>query len=1213
MYSQRGGKMASKNKKLASRLQNNYVLSPITALDIYHATPYRSLVLAGEDTYLRIYDVATSKPLGQVKIFHSQPIHGIHVSKSSVESNETETRVLIWGGQSVSVLPHASLQALIEGEDVPQPREFKAPDWIYDGIISPYDSDKGVLVTAHNEIVPFSTTTSSGGENVDVTFGPLTSPSRPILYSANLAWLSPETVLVAGGTVFGEIIVWKYYTDVTRSSQWELLYVFTGHEGSIFGVSISPEIELTPDGPKIRMLASCSDDRTIRIWDITEANRDRSVPEAPAPQDAKAVLGDARETGFGGNNSSSNSEAKEEHQNDSARCLAVAMGHLSRIWHVKFTGKTNHHSPKEIPIEVWSFGEDCTRQRWELSLDIKRWEESVMNGYATTEQGEPIGVLKHCGTNPCHIGKNIWSAAVSLAPGGGDDRPLVVSGGADGKIAISGGQSGSDSGSRYSDMDLTLSVDEVLASLGVDTNDITPEKQVKKSAKEGFQRYAFLSEQSFLATTTSGRLFLGSTVKDSINWEIVDISDAIMADLKIYNVVKSPAPGIAVLGNASGKLYLFQQQQTSSSQTIQELTQLPNKVSDIICLKDPSQKPNTWTIIATVLGQDHALMLTFEPDSRTGDTKLVTSRRIDLTQHFVITSAAFCNGRLILGSRIGVLAVQKAKEDGSFETEYSRKDCKTKDAVTCIIPLPGSNNSFVAGCRDGRYRIYTLNDNKKEETEEAVLHLQHEISPPLGMIEGAWFMTSFSGGIELVLYGFRGNNFIVWSETSRQELASVECGGAHRPFDTIAPLSQTGGKLKLVFTKAAQMHFYSQSGPLLRALKEGGHGRELRGVAASTSGGAGESKYRYIATAAEDTTIRIWQYNDNKADGQISFKPLAVLEKHSAGIQHLKWHGTTYLLSSAGQEEFFIWRVTRIESEYESLAVVCEAVYSDKSADGDLRIMDFDVSSLPLASATSSAQEGEEERLLISFALSNSEIKSYVYSKSRGFRLLARGRYTGACLTQIRHLQVVTRDDDDDGEGVVGIQLLTGSTDGYLAIWATSPSSSREYSLSSVVKVHQSTVKSLDIARINQDNSAVGWLVATGGDDNALGFTRLVKSASSIIRAKITATNRSRIAGAHAAAITGLTFVDGGKVEESRDILHVATASNDQRVKLWMVELNGEETQPPKVSLLDNQYSAVADPGDVEVIPSTSSSRDGSQKGKGKFMVGGVGMEVWDL
>ncbi|KAK0618073.1 WD40-repeat-containing domain protein [Bombardia bombarda] len=1211
------------------RLQHNYVLSPITALAFYHGAPGPNdvgenvLVLAGEDTWLKVYHVGSSRLVGQLKVFSSQPIHGIHVSSSPSPSplssslegetlasrccSETQTtRLLIWGGQSVAVVPHASLQRLIEGggsgsggSPPAQPSEFRAADWIYDGILFPSLSSSslsdetaccrdGLLVTAHNEVVPIQ----ASADGRSLTFGPLTSPSRPILYSANLCQLSADTVLVAGGTVFGEIIIWKYHMDATSrrgssSSQWEVLFVFTGHEGSIFGVSISPEIELAP-GTKVRLLASCSDDRTIRIWDIT----DRPPSQLAVTRGCESTDADttsyseaARETGFGGGvGGENNSEVKVENRNDSAsRCLAVAMGHASRIWHVKFSGRTDYYSQQErlSPVEVHSFGEDCSRQKWELSLDLKRWQGkssdavpsngSLESNVATTTSSgsrlETIGTLEHCGTSSCHSGKNMWSAAVSTRQ---DSSLIIATGGADGKITISGDQVQSavvcsdagqetsngnreDLGQEYGNFDISLSVDDV------DPNPTSPEVHVKKSAKEGFQRYAFLSKKSVLATTTSGRLFLGA-VGNSLTWQAVALSEPIVADLKSYNVVKRLGRGSAIIGSGSGKLYLYRE-----TQGIRELCKLPYKIYDIMCLQESvygQQQSNLWTIIITVLGLDHAIMLTL---GESIEESVMDQRQLSIHPGFIVTAAGYCGGNLILGSRIGALAIYKITPD-SFSPGVSRRDCKTKDAVTCIVPLPGSSTSFLTGCRDGRYRIYTVGTTTSDggaTTDEPQLHLQHEISPPLGMIEGAWFsQPANKSDIELILYGFRGNNFVVWSETARQELATVECGGAHRPFDYMSPPSSPG-QIRLVFTKTTHMRFFSQSRPALRALKEGGHGREMRAASAS-------SDRKYLATAAEDTTIRIWQYRDNPREPVArGFKCLAILEKHSAGIQYLKWHGASYLISSAGSEELFIWRITRLESDYEALAVL-------------------------------GCRGGEEEIMLLSMILSNSTLKSYLYSKEMGFRLLASGRYTGACLTQIRHLRVV------EGEG---IHVLTAATDGNLAVWVAAAvdgsggdGSCAEYALVSVARLHQSSVKCLDLAL--QDGSIGGqsgpysrWLVATGGDDNALGFLDLGWDAGGDGGEGYKVLGKYRVKDAHAAALTGLCVVKGraGGIE-------VATVSNDQRVKLWRAERReGDRVGKVAVSLLDNQYSSVADAGDLEVID------------EGRLMIAGVGMEVWDV
>ncbi|KAK4464134.1 putative cytosolic iron-sulfur protein assembly protein 1 [Cladorrhinum samala] len=1128
------------------KLEHNFALSPVTALafqDIGEST----YLFVGEDAWLKIYHVTTSRLLGKVRAFYSQPIHGIHVSESKAGLANGEAGILVWGGQSITVLPPSSIRDLVRGVAPPEPTEFKAPDWIYDGILFPAGDPKGALVTAHNELIPFSVSPDGHG----LTFGTLTSPSRPILYSANLCLLGPDTILVAGGTVFGEIIVWKYHFGSSRPSQWEVLYVFTGHEGSVFGVSISPEFEIAP-GINVRLLGSCSDDRTIRIWDVT----DRQLT-IPAGQEIDSrLLTEARETGFG-----DNSEAKEENKNDSSRCLAVAMGHLSRIWHVKF-GRSSH--AQMGPVEVYSFGEDTTRQRWELTFDLKKWQEGL------SPTSGPVGNLRNCSVNSCHNGKNIWSVAISTK---GDQEPLIATGGADGRVAISGVQGSADS-TKYRHLDFTVPLEKVLQQLednGEPHNTTVDEPKNKKGVKYAFQKYSFLSDDLLMATATSGRIFLAA-VTDSLSWEEVLVSDTVVEDLRSYMVMKTPVKDTVILGGATGKVYLYRR-----GQEIMELAHFPGKISDIILLQDPSQisveNQQPWSVIITVLGLDHATILNFDPSSM---KSTIDTRKIILPEHCIITAAAFLNSILIVGSRIGALTIHTLTRDSSDLVPLSsRRDPKGKDAITAICPLPGSSTSFLAACRDGRYRIYTLN-----ASSVPFLNLQHEISPPLGMIEGAWFSSpsSRSSSPELILHGFKGKNFVVWNESSQQTIASIECGGAHRPFSCVSP-PEDPNQLRLAFTKASRMRFYSQPAPFLQTLKEGGHGREIRAIAASS---------RYIATAAEDTNIRIWESTPSSSSSP-SLKCLAIIEKHSAGIQAMKWFGEDYLLTSAGSEEFYIWRISRLDSSYDALAVVCEAVWDDGTRDGDLRIVDFDVRPW-----TTTAEE--EEKILIAMVLSNSEVRTYTYSpETNEFQLLAKGMYTGACPTKARHLIIPDSEE---------VHVLTGYTDGHLAIWRTAAGAAGGKEAELVhepIKVHQSSVKALDLVMLSGEatNNNSRWLVATGGDDNALGFLDLSYDPA---EKSYTVQGRYRVASAHAAAVTGLCAVAGGGKEGE---VEVVTVSNDQRVKLWKGgSAKGEEEF--KVKLLANKYSSVADAGDVEKIVDEG-------EGKKKVMVGGVGMEVWDL
>jgi WD40 repeat protein len=218
-------------------------------------------------------------------------------------------------------------------------------------------------------------------------------------------------------------------------------------------------------------------------------------------------------------------------------------------------------------------------------------------------------------------------------------------------------------------------------------------------------------------------------------------------------------------------------------------------------------------------------------------------------------------------------------------------------------------------------------------------------------------------------------------------------------------------------------------------------------------------------------------------------------------------------------------------------------------------------------------------------ALSNSTLQTYTYSESRGFQLIARGSYTGACLTQLRHLYVDN----------TTIRTLTAATDGHLAIWEARTSMlssdggrSGEYRSIHATRLHQSAIKTLDIRHQDTKSDGTSYLIITGGDDNALGVVHLRLEKTDRYEVK----SKSIIRSAHAAAVTGvaITKVDGQSGEAT-----VVSASNDQRVKKWRVMDWGA-----RVQLLANEYSAVADAGDLEVL------------GGGEVMVGGVGVEVWD-
>ncbi|KXJ91317.1 hypothetical protein Micbo1qcDRAFT_162976 [Microdochium bolleyi] len=436
------------------------------------------------------------------------------------------------------------------------------------------------------------------------------------------------------------------------------------------------------------------------------------------------------------------------------------------------------------------------------------------------------------------------------------------------------------------------------------------------------------------------------------------------------------------------------------------------------------------------------------------------------------------------------------------------------------------------------------------------------------------------------------------------------------------------------------MHIFSQTRSQARTVKPGSHGREIRAV--SSSG-------RFTATAAEDTVIRIHEYvptlpltvGGDKTPARKSggvFRCVASIEKHATGIQAVRWHRNEYLFSSGGNEEFFVWRVNRIDSDVCPLGIACEAVFQDKSEVGDLRIMDFDIE--PLGGET------QQFRFCITMALSNSAIQSYVYSRDEGFRLLGRRHYTGACLMQLRHLGGFS----DHGDHTAQPHVLTAATDGHLAVFvglqsdlAIEPAKLDEAASGDlpkkdvpeqangqgtlITKLHQSGIKSLDMlehytsSSIEASTGSRSYLVVTGGDDNAIGVLHLCSTAATgAATTSYTVRSKSIVRSAHAAAVTGIGIA---RLERGgRDAVVVSTG-NDQRVKTWRV-VNWQQQQNQsqaastdtvtRVELVADEYSGVADAGDLEIMRADEGSGgrdDGEASGDGKFLVGGVGMEVW--
>ncbi|KAG8421989.1 WD repeat-containing protein 6 [Metarhizium acridum] len=364
-----------------------------------------------------------------------------------------------------------------------------------------------------------------------------------------------------------------------------MLFVLRGHEGSIYGVDISPELAL-PNGSTARLLASCSDDRTIRVWDI-------SKHEGPH----ESTLDCVTETGF---------KAAESYDEVQTACVdgqvgpvAVAMGHASRIWGVKF-GVEEGHVVRDGRLPMYSFGEDSTAQRWGI-------------------------------THSLHDGKHLWARALDIR----DGWIRIVTGGADGRISfIEEAAAVGEAGAQLT----TIDVPHLLQSLSDSS-----------SAREVISRYDFILDDTMLVITNAGRLFLGS-LSGTHSWEQVGVGEDVAPDLRSCYVLRKIGHGAAVIGTTSGRIFFFQARQ------VRPVGSVPGRIVEINQLASTA---DTIELLVHLHGSPASRYLTLSPAGRLLSERQITG----LDVRFVAISATRLDDLLLVGSRHGWMSILVQRDD----------------------------------------------------------------------------------------------------------------------------------------------------------------------------------------------------------------------------------------------------------------------------------------------------------------------------------------------------------------------------------------------------------------------------------------------------------------------------------------------------------------------------------------------------------------------
>ncbi|KAJ9661364.1 WD repeat-containing protein 6 [Coniosporium apollinis] len=749
-----------------------------------------------------------------------------------------------------------------------------------------------------------------------------------------------------------------------------------------------------------------------------------------------------------------------------------------------------------------------------------------------------------------------------------------------------------------------------------------------------FRSYAFLGKDSLLVITNTGVVLLAKHAKiadnessvthsEPLQWKMIDQPRGLQG-YSVATAAKSQDSATAFFAGTNGVVYCYNQQCADVPVVARAQGKIAAIFAEMLESKDPSEartRQQTFSLLITLVGSStaHHYTVAMLPG---GEVSLQRSIPISLPSGFIVTSfvnPTFIDGEehIFLGGRNGSVAIFSISSQldpdmngSTLSATYIRTLERThaKETVTAMLWVPATSSDhtsfgwLLSVGRDGSCAMLHFSRDDAEPS------LVHKLDLPFGPnIEGIYLDATSN---DLMVYGFSGKQFVLYNASLEREIWTIECGGAHRVWafhptcDPGDPSIQGGA---FVWTKAGKMNVFSKHTPSHQIIRQGGHGREIKALAVSPSGGACG---QLVATGAEDTDIRLFRYETSSQ----MFRCLRILRKHVTGIQHLQWSDDgRFLFSSGGFEEFLVWRVRSVPVL--GIGVVCEAVCPPESELADLRITHF------TARSVHASEEGSRrtDAFVTGMMYSDSTVRIYCYTScatSKTWILLLMGNYLTSCLTQSAFLSL----GDED-------TLLTAGTDGHIALWSLpgqlfssqprptvpeSPVVQEGHPPNTVewhtrTKIHQSTIKALTQHQLSPDSV----LVVTGGDDNALAFTLLRWNGSAEEAEMHTST--LLVPRAHASAVTALALIpdsDSSREDGTETRFTVVSSSNDQRIKVWEVMINNGATSIDGVQVrrVANVPTAVADVSSLHIL---EDGNEGDGSARRRIIVCGVGMDIW--
>ncbi|MCJ8734808.1 hypothetical protein PDJAM_G00239600 [Pangasius djambal] len=1139
-------------------LQSSALVAPVTALEFLGD----DCLLAGEGPILSIFSLqASPTQCASLSVLHNYRIHGIRPKLQNNNGHVTVpelVELVIFGGKAVRLINIRPCGLSLE---VAGPL-LELQDWVLD--ISWLRGETGSLLgicLAHNSVLllkPQSGNIVSLCSCVEVC----------LLYSALLIGPSWETSVLVGGTVFNQLVLWRP-GRTTADSQSQVERRLLGHSGVIFSLCYLQSS---------RWLASASDDRSVRVWNV-------------------GVLG--AEGGCGV---------------ESPTCLRVLYGHQARVFCVRL-----------LPGCVFSAGEDSTCLLWDwegngrVGQTLKSHRSGGIRALAVSKRGGWVA------TGGADGGIRAWRVVegtrqVKQSNEGDGQIDLGFSGRGCPKVVRSVGshdavlvctdqgevflhqdkswQTVWNSGPEFQSycvMEVThvqyQSASLCLCALGNLNGGVQvfalhhPNSGILLQAGQGKVHALQWVEGDHLCLLASGAEGL------IYRWTIEVEEDETGLGLRSEDLKSFLLPSCAkrwltaavrlpqgkgslwVCGDRRGSLVLYRERELSGESEVARQNREGGSEEEQGVWRDENRWPESAANdIATPISPVNTL---FGVHGKQG-----------------VTSVCEHQGLLYSTGRDGCVRVLTVYSN-TLKVRRVHRASKGMEWLEKILFL-GSDISD----------MYEVNErSKQEDSDEEERSITERVlenggvgrKERDGLKEEPELKKSMGnklddGGSEsvaearFVMVGFHSIQFVLWDPLRREKLFSAACGGGHRSWAYISP-SQTQtlpsshslGQGTLIFIKqGAVMASCSLTSKATHVrghtLKEGLHGRGLSCIChlgSVSRGRASSEEWEVLVTGGEDTTVTVLAVEP----GHGMVKVLTVLADHISNVRTLtavrreprrEGNGdmrtntsssfSTLLFSAGGRAQLQCYRLLIGWNEQVNWPVCQVTQVAGHRLDEQWERrrnrhktvkMDPETRYMSMAVVHESIEE-----ILLTLACSDGAVRLFtVREDSRKVELLWENFYHQRCVLSVASYSL------EDPQGKQHVLLFSGATDGAIALWDLTTvldSKSKDschgpsapcFSL----PVHQSGVNTLVISKEVEQMDKDIITVASGGDDGQLSVMKIrVQPHQKVVFPELLA--HWTVALAHSAPLTALSALNCATL---------VSASPDQRVCVWRVCCDG--------------------------------------------------------